>query len=188
MLLVFTNLLFSCSSPQITLQSPSSSLQPYDVPASYDVDLSVYNDITLPPVGDASVVIRSSTEDSGETVAPMRQGQAAPFPGVLFNGPAVARIEVEFRGQQEQCRIDRQADLQRLSARAVADIRLLQTTVDTITQSYTLRLRNQQEELNQVYRIARGNTPTSPWMYVGLGVGGFALGILTSLLVVIGLR
>lgn len=170
-----------------------SSLQrlPHRTPNNYsdaslivpDVDLSAYR-VILPSVSDASVRF---SDDAGEIIAPLRSGQPAPFAGVLFNGPAVARVEVEFRGQREQCRINSQADLDRMAARSIADIALLQTTINTLTETYLLRLRTQEAELNQVYNLTRINTPTSPWLYVGLGVGGFALGLLTSLLIYVGI-
>jgi len=131
--------------------------------------------ITLPASDAGSVFVMNSS--SGELVAPLRQGQPAPFPGVLFNGPATARVEVEFRGQQARCLIDRQADIDRVAARAVTDIRLLQVTLNTNSLSYNLMLRSRDEEIQRLYeQLITATRPASVLSHVLTGASSFVLG------------
>lgn len=39
-------------------------------------------------------------------VAPMSQGEAAPFPGVLFNKPAAAKVTVEYKHDSTDCQVE----------------------------------------------------------------------------------
>lgn len=174
----------NCASPQ----RPELPLRPNvytaDVPPPPSVDEDAYH-VVLPPIPDASIHLTSSP---GETIVPLRLGQTAPYAGVLFSIPAVARVEVEYRGLQEQCRIDRQADIDRISARAVTDIRLLQTSLQAQSESLNLMLRSRDVEIDRLYRSLQSaqHPPVDylPYILVGAGflVVGAGIGLTVGLL------
>lgn len=146
---LFSCLVFGCAGSNLenlSTASPNSSTLSYDAgqvpqPNPYTVELPPASEVRLP----------TPNEDSGERVRPLRQGEAAPMNGLLFNGPAVARLEIEFRGQAAQCLIDRRADQQRLIARATADIQQLQTTIETDRRVNNILLEARDRELRQIY-------------------------------------
>ncbi len=150
--------------------------------ANFSVDETPYH-VTLPPVPDVALQLGGN----GEMVAPLNQNQPAPFPGVLFNGPATARLEVEFRAQSAQCQIDRQADLDRMGARAVTDIHLLQVRLHSQAESYGIMLRSRDTELSTLYtQLQEAHTTHPDYLgYTLLGAGGLVLGF--GLGVVLGL-
>lgn len=143
----------------------------YVVPASSsDGGLSAITPL-LPP-GDSAV------PDSA-LIAPMQLGQRAPFPGVLFNGPALARVEVEFRAQQARCEIDRQAELRRVVAASTRDISLLETTIQTNERINRLIIRSRDEEIELLQNHIRTNQVSQNppvWQYVVIGVGAALVG------------
>ena len=166
-----------CSAPQIRELPLRPNPYTVDVAELPPIDYDAYN-IPLPSIGDGGLRLTVGSGEggvgaSGELLAALGRNQPAPFAGVLFNGPALARIEVEFRGQETQCRIDRRADLDRLSARAVTDLRLLQTSFNSQGQAYTLMLTSRDQELERLYRqLASQRDPPFPYLPVILGVGG----------------
>ena len=171
-------LLIACSATQRTPVAPPSVYNG-DAGSIAVVDQDAYN-ITLPSAADVSIhlPVVDGAGPSGEIIAPLRTGSPAPFNGVLFNGPAVARIEVEFRGQAAQCRIDRQTDIERMRAMAVRDIGLLNVTIHSQDQVYNLMLRSRDQEITRLYNYiqANNNPPINLWPYVGLSLGGLVLG------------
>lgn len=176
----------ACSGVQRTLPA-GPNVTVVDAGPDPTIDQDAYN-ITLPPVED--VAIRLNVVDgagpNGEIIAPLRAGQPAPFNGVLFNGPAVARVEVEFRGQAAQCRIDRQADIDRMAALARRDIGLLTVRLDSQRQSYQLMINSRDRELTRLFTYIRenNNPPINPWPMIGVSLGAFVLGggIMTGIL------
>jgi hypothetical protein len=169
-LLVIISLLH-CSSPQRPLRPTPYTV---DVVLAPVVDYDAYH-VSIPPPEDAGLII-ANRGNPNELVAPLRQNQPAPFPGVLFNGPVLARVEVEFRGQQEQCRIDRQRDVDILAARALTDIRLLQTSINAQGSSYRLMLESRDVEIERLYNQLLSTSQQFP-------VWQFALGLSASLVV-----
>lgn len=169
--------LVRCSSPQrpeLPLRPNPYTVDVATIPITIDHD--AYTSIQLTP-SDAGFGFGGGG-DSGELLAPLRRGQVAPFPGVLLNGPALARVEVEFRAQDTMCRINRQAELDRLAARALADIQLIQTSLNAQTQSYVLMLSSRDQEIDRLYRWIQANPPQGvPVMPVVLGtLGGILVG------------
>ena len=174
--------LAACSATQRPAVSPPN-VYTADAGPAYTVDQDAYN-TTLPPAEDVSIHLNvvDGAGPNGEIIAPLRTGQPAPFNGVLFNGPAVARIEVEFRGQAAQCRIDRQADLDRLRALAARDINMLNVGMNSQRAAYQLMLRSRDQEITRLYTyIQQNNTPqVNYWPYIGLSLGGLVLGAGTA--------
>lgn len=172
--------LLRCSAPQRPLPLRPT---PYtvDVVSTIPIDYDAYN-VPLPAVSDGGglriTIGADGGTENGEAITPLRRNQQAPFAGVLFNGPALAMIEVEFRAQEARCLIDRRAELDRLSARAITDLRLLQTTLNTQTASYSLMLQSRDEEIDRLYRyIQANNNPPFPWTTVVLtGLGALLVG------------
>ena len=185
-LIIFMLFLTACSGIQRPLPPPPNNLTVDAGPLVF-VNSDAYT-IVLPPVPDVALRLNISDgrTDSGEIISPLRTGQVAPIKGVLFNGPAVARIVVEFRGQAAQCRIDSQADLDRMAVMARRDIALLNLSLNSQRQAYTLMLASRDRDLTRLYTyIQQNNNPrVDPWPLVGVGLGGLVLGagIMTAIL------
>lgn len=162
---IFSLLLFlvSCSStPQTDNLSYSRiPIEEFVIPSEhYLVDVPVVET-------DASMFSRTLfSSDTGELIAPLRTNQSAPFNGVLFNGPAIARIQVAFSGQQERCLIERRSDLQMLSARAIADLQTEQNLYLSNQQRYEVMLTNRENEIQRLSNVTHYN----PWLMTGIGV------------------
>lgn len=136
-------------------------------------------------------ILVSSGGANGEIIVPLARGATAPFPGVLFNGPAVARVSVQFRSQQERCTLDRQRDADLMTVRYNADTASLRLALDAQRRADQIlldsrsgdiqRLNNvislQQRELSSP-RIGEGFLWASGGLLVGgLIVGGIFLGL-----------
>ncbi len=166
-----------CSAQQHSVLTPPNIIN-VDASQVSIVDRDAYQ-ITLPssPQVAINLPISDGSGPNGERIAPVRTGQPAPFNGVLFNGPAVARIEVEFRGQQAQCQINRQADIDRVVAMSTRDIENLTASLEAQRRTYDVVIRNRDSEINRLYNYARNNNqPVNYWPYIGVGLAGIAVG------------
>jgi len=178
---------FNCAAKQ---QTSNSSLRPQlytvDVISFPTVDEDAYR-VRLQPTTDAGGSISRGSGTNGEVIAPLAQGRPAPFAGVLFNGAAAARIEVEFRAQQAQCLIHNQATVDGLSARAIADIRNLQTSLNAQVSSYNLMLQSRDDELDRLYKLnetlQRQSNQTLQYTLIGIGAFILGAGIATGITV-----
>ena len=110
-------LVLSCTN---TTSQHLPSLPHVDTPT---FDRSYYETADVP---DASVLPLTDNAPDAR-VTPLSQGQTAPYNGVLFNGPAVASIQVQYRAEQERCLVERRTDQLRVGARAIADLERLQS-------------------------------------------------------------
>lgn len=181
--------ILACSSTQTrnnTLPEPPNT-SPVDSGTLPIIDQDAYN----VHIESADVSIRLEIVDgagpNGEILTPLRRGQPSPYNGVLFNGPAVARIQTEFHAQATQCLIDRQADVDRITAMARRDIDLLNVSLRSQRESYGLMLSSRDRDSNRLYTYIRQNNnsnSTDLWPYIGTGLGGLVLGagIMTTIL------
>ena len=154
MRLLFLLLFGFCTSCASAYSEPMQRGTTFSAVTSSDSGIpetSVYQ-VELPPVEE--VRLPAPSEDSGERIRPVHLGEPAPFNGVLFNGPSVARLEVEFRGQAARCLIERRSDQQRLIARVTADIQLLQSAMDTERRVNRILLDSRDNEINRVYNTS----------------------------------
>lgn len=179
----------NCSSatiPQTTLPNQQISTEQQSPLDGSIIDTDAYTSLTDLPTSDARLTINNS---NGEQIAPLREHQRAPFNGVLFNGPATARLEVEFRGLQSQCLIDRRSDVERINALALRDISILQNTISSERRTNQILLSGRDAEINILYRnqqqINSSANPSLPYLIIG-GAGalvlGFGIGIATTIL------
>lgn len=176
-------LLTGCSATPPTRTIPPT-LQNIDYALRVDMDAYVVPEASIDfsdagsDSGDATALL-TGPFTHGEAVAPLRRTQQAPFDGVLFNAPALATIEVEFRASDAVCRVNGRAAQQRLAARAVADIERLQTSFrahDTIARSIVSQQERDYQTLsNSVRQIRSGETLRT--------VGWVSLGVLSGLVV-----
>ena len=159
--------------------------------ASVDVSL-----LGLP--GDAGVTSDGPTEASapilatgvgrnGETIVPLRQGAPAPFPGVLLNGPAVARVAVEFNGQQQRCLIERQHDVALITARYVADTDSLRLALDTQRQTDEVLLNSRNDDVARLNRLLTQQASAASGPHLGEGLIWASGGLLAGVLIVGGI-
>lgn len=126
--LLFVNLAECSATPARRTAVPT--LQNIDYALAVDMDAYAVTEasIDFSDTGNNERVLLHGPFSNGEVIAPVRRLQSAPFDGVLFNAPALATIEVEFRSQDAVCRVNSRAEQQRIAARAVADIQRLQAS------------------------------------------------------------
>lgn len=132
-------------------------------------------DVVLPEV----VSLITPGGANGEAIVPLAARAPAPFNGVLFNGPAVARVSVEFRGQQERCLIDRRHDVDLVVARYNADVASLQLALDTQSRMDQVLLTGRDQDIARLNRLLQAQTPDrGPHIAEGLvwASGGLLLG------------
>lgn len=128
---------FACGTAQRPLsQTPGSFLSgdgsSYSLMVPVDVVLEGLPDASREPdASDVSIPLISSPGPLGEAIVPLARGAQAPFNGVLFNGPAVARVSVEFQAQQQRCSVNRQHDVALLTARYNSDMETLRLALST---------------------------------------------------------
>jgi len=173
--------LTACSARQRQELAPPNFI-PIDASQIYYVDRDAYH-ITLPTSSEVSInlPITDGGGPNGEIIVPMRAGQQAPFNGVLFNGPAVARVNVEFRAQQAQCLINRRADIDRVVAISLRDIDNLNASIEAQRRTYEAIIRNRDSEINRLYNYARNsNQPVNYWPYVAVGLAGITVGVVST--------
>lgn len=119
---------------------------------------------------------------NGEIIVPLRQREPAPFNGVLFNGPAIARVSVEFSGQQRMCLIDRRHDVDLLTARYTEDVQSLQLALATQARTDQILLNGRDADMVRLNRLLEQQTRASNPPHLGEGIvwagAGFVLGVL----------
>lgn len=184
---LFSLALIACSSPQ--------NISAIHYPQS-DGGLLGSTDVAtlgLPTLQDASAINQDASpvsfnNQNGETIVPMRQGTPAPFNGVLFNGPAVARVTVEFQAQQQRCLIERNRDVSLISARYNADTASLRLALETQERTANVLLNSRDQDissLNRLLAVERENN-SKPDIVQGLiwSGGGVLVGILVGGIIV----
>lgn len=136
-------------------------------------------DASLP---ESAPVLLTGVGSNGEMVAPLSTGSRAPYNGVLLNGPAVARISVEFRGQQERCLIEQNRTVSLVEARYVADTSSLRLAADTQRRSDQVIINGLDADVSRLTRLldTQQREAAGPHVLEGLAWagGGLLLGAL----------
>lgn len=119
---------------------------------------------------------------NGELIIPLRQGAPAPVMGVLFNGPAVARVSVEFRAQRTRCEIERRRDVELVVARYNADVASMNLALQTQQRTDQVLITARDQDLARLNRLLETQTSASSGPHVTEGLiwagGGLLLGVL----------
>lgn len=155
-------------------------------------------------IGPPSIVVRpldpdagglnlSNAGQNGEQITPMHTGDRAPHNGVLFNGPATAYVQVEFRAQAQRCVIDRQLDVAMAVARYNTDMQSMNLALDTQRRMDQILLTGRDADIASLLRInqqlqrASGPNIGNDLLWAGGGflvgaalIGGLALGFALS--------
>jgi hypothetical protein len=138
-------------------------------------------------VSDAALPLTPAPGANGEAIVPLNRGSQAPFNGVLFNGPAVARVAVEFRTQQQRCTLERERDLSLFRARYDADIASLQLALNTQLRTDQVLLNSRDADIARLNRLLEGYQRQSSgphlleglvWAGGGLIVGALVVGVI----------
>lgn len=124
---------------------------------------------------------------NGELIVPLRQDASAPFNGVLFNGPAVARVSVEFQAQQQRCQIERNHDVGLVLARYNADVASLRLAMDTQERTANVLLSGRDQNIARLNRLLQTQTAASSGPHVTEGLIWAGGGLLVGVLVVGGI-
>lgn len=117
---------------------------------------------------------------SGELITPLTQGTRAPWNGLLFNGPAVARVSVEFTTLQRRMNIERERERETLRATYQQDIDSLRLALRTQQQTDQIILSNRDGEVSRLLGLLQQQERSSRGPHIGEGLiwatGGFLLG------------
>lgn len=184
---------FGCSST-IPGQGTTLPTQNYSTDASAPIVLVDVALLGLPADGavgiissDAATTLVTSGGPNGEAIVPLRQRDPAPFNGVLFNGPAVARVAVEFSAQQRMCLIDRRHDVDLLTARYTQDIESLRLALSTQGRTDQILLNGRDADLVRLNRLLDQQVRASRPPHLGEGVVWAGAGLLLGVLIVGGI-
>jgi len=117
---------------------------------------------------------------NGEAIVPLNRGNQAPYNGVLLNGPAVARVSVEFHAQQQRYAIDRDHNIALVVARYNADIASLQLALSTQQRADQVILNGRDEDLARLNRLLSTQQNPGPHIVEGLiwAGSGFLVGVI----------
>lgn len=137
---------------------------------------SSYADLPAPPEpqpGESPV---------GEVVSPMKQGQKAPFTGLLLSPAAVAKLIVELQHEQEARDIEskKARDTQKALDQLTIDdlnskVKYVETTRDAAIKSRDEQIKIISKKLEEAEK-----NRTNPTLWVGLGAaGGVLLSVVT---------
>ncbi|TXH11373.1 MAG: hypothetical protein E6R04_01985 [Spirochaetes bacterium] len=131
---------------------------------------------------DSQPVLAVGTGANGEMVTPLSTGARAPYNGVLLNGPAVARISVEFRSQQDRCLIEQNRAVSLVEARYVADTASLRLAADTQRRTDQVVINGLDADISRLNRLleTQQREASGPHVLEGLAwaSGGLVLGAL----------
>lgn len=190
-LMVFHTL--GCSST-IPSQGTTLPTQTYSADASAPIVLVDVMLLGLPADGgvgiissDAETPLVVNGGPNGEVIVPLRQRDPAPFNGVLFNGPAVARVSVEFSAQQRMCLIDRRHDVDLLTARYTQDIESLRLALTTQGRTDQILLDGRDADLVRLNRLLDQQVRASRPPHLAEGVVWAGAGLLLGVLIVGGI-
>jgi hypothetical protein len=169
---------FGCGGPQ--------NNKPSTVISRTDAGLLGSTDVMLVGLPDASeqpdVPSTTFLAANGESMVPLREHDRAPFNGVLFNNPAVARIAVEFQAQQQRCLIERNRDVGLVVARYNADISSLRLALDSQERTGNILIAARDQDVARLNRLLDTQNQTNSGLHVGEGLvwagGGLLLGVL----------
>lgn len=184
---------FACSSsqrpPVLTPYPVFSSLPDASQVIPVDVILLGLPETSIPHSDDAGLPRVEGGQGLfpagvGEVITPLHRGAVAPFNGVLFNGPAVARVSVEFRALQSRCLIERRHDTDLLIARYTADLASLRLALDTQVSTDRVLLNGRDADIARLQRVIQGQRPANGphigegliWAGGGLVVGALLVG------------
>lgn len=143
------------------------------------------NDSNIIPVDGSS-----TTSINQELIVPMTHGDRALFNGVLFNGPAIARVTVEFHAQEQRCLIERTHDVALIRAAYNTDMATFQLTLSTQNRTNQILLNARDQDIARLTRLwdQSRNANNGPhigegliWASGGLILGGLLVGGITAL-------
>jgi hypothetical protein len=110
----------------------------------------------------------------GEVIAPLRQNEPAPFTGLLFSPPAVARVAATTRADRQICRVTAETQYNLLLALANRNLALAANDHQLNVERAQIRIDRLNIELEEM------RTRTNIGMFTYLGIAG---GIIISGLV-----
>lgn len=129
--------------------------------------------------------IASAIPSEEPVIAPLNQGQSAPFPGVLFNKPAAAKVTVEFKHETADIQIEIDKAVADVTARknkelfdaaAICTREKSEKDARITTLEETLKLKQKEAE---DLKIQLENAPSrSTWFGIGFA-GGLAFTLVT---------
>lgn len=184
--------LIACGGSQISQPTTPGSSTTQDASAllSTEVPLLGLPDAGVEPdassrASDAPLFIPNN--QNGELIVPLRQDASAPFNGVLFNGPAVARVSVEFQAQQQRCLIERNHDLGLVVARYNADVASLRLAMETQERTANVLISGRDHDIARLNRLLETQVAASSGPHISEGLIWAGGGLLVGVLVVGGI-
>lgn len=171
--------------------SPSESL---DAGTFVPVDVTLQGlpgDTGLSDAGDVSLGLEGglvmAPGPNGEAIVPLSRGAMAPFNGVLFNGPAVARVSVEFRAQQQRCLIEREHDVAVVVARYNADIDSMRLALSIQQKTDQILLNGRDADIARLNRVIDQTQRQATGPHIGEGLVWAGGGLLVGAVIVGGI-
>ena len=130
------------------------------------ITLCLYTLCTIPAVAYA--------EEPDEKITTLRQGQAAPYSGTLFNTSAAARLQVDLQFTEASCKLETDRQLGLLRSKLQLDIDLLQAQLKSQQQLHkdVLLIKNDQIKFLESYSLeTKWYDSNEFWLVTGLVAG-----------------
>lgn len=167
------------TTPGFSTAQDASSLLSTEVPLLGLPDAGIEPDASA-PAPDAPLFVPNN--QNGELIVPLRQDASAPFNGVLFNGPAVARVSVEFQAQHQRCLIERTHDVGLVVARYNADVASLRLAMETQERTANVLISGRDRDITRLNRLLETQVAASSGPHISEGLiwagGGLLVGVL----------
>lgn len=167
--------------PSSSSSPPSSSGASSSPTSDAGVNLTDAFSVPIPPLPEPQELHLQPPPDAGALIQPLSLNQRAGFNGVLFNAPALAYLQTEYVGVQQQCRIDDRRVMENVMAQYQQELSLVQESLlasnqnhQIETNGYTREIQNLNQVITQQQRNSSSLNLTQGALWAG---GGFLLGL-----------
>jgi len=113
-------------------------------------------------------------------VASLKEGQPAPYSGVLFDETFAARLIAEEEHKKIECNLKIKFELEKMEAKHALEMANVQATLDSLRAQHSSFVDIKEQEIKRLHALALKNPNDNANWWFG---GGVAVGIITSIVI-----
>ena len=113
-------------------------------------------------------------------VASLKEGQPAPYSGVLFDETFAARLIAEEEHKQIECNLKIKFELEKMEAKHALEMGNVKATLDSLRSQHSALINIKEDEIKRLHTLALKNPNDNANLWFG---GGVAVGIITSIII-----
>ena len=117
-----------------------------------------------------------------EKVAPLNEGDPAPFSGTLFNIPAAAKLITDLKYNQEVCKLEKQKELGLLEASLTLQLQTMEAELESLKLLHNEQLKIKERHITYLDGMVTDTIPEwyeSPTLW-------YVTGLLSGVIMIIG--